>query len=378
MPRQVELRSFPIETMMTDRKILIVGRTGTGKSYLLEDILAHVYKNFDIGLAVSPTPASRAMLAKYIPDSLIYDEYDQDKIDQIVHDIGVFNENGQYPRLFIILDDCMFDAPGILKSKVMKEIHYNGRHKNIWFVNLTQYIIDVPKNLRAQIDYIFCLKENSMRNRQSLWENFFTCFDNFSDFCSALDVCTENKGCLVMDQTSKSQQLEDCVFWYQAQKHDTPVMMGNRDLWKLHWSLNKAKTVSLDSIPTIPAFSQNNIGGEIAPTGGATEKVKEIEKQTKKSSSKRKSKKNDEDHMVVIKCPKTTIEKPTASGTTLKSKGGKIPEFKLPKITIISNKSPGYSNGPPETPSLPSAIAHAKALTQKLLKSQFPTPQHPV
>ena len=45
-------------------------------------------------------------------------------------------------------------------------------------------------------------------------------FPTFEVFCQVMDQCTENYECLVIDNTTKSNKLEDTVFWYKADTHN--------------------------------------------------------------------------------------------------------------------------------------------------------------
>ena len=45
------------------------------------------------------------------------------------------------------------------------------------------------------------------------------CFLTFEMFCSTMDQCTNNFECLVIHNASKSNKLEDQVFWYKADAH---------------------------------------------------------------------------------------------------------------------------------------------------------------
>ena len=38
-------------------------------------------------------------------------------------------------------------------------------------------------------------------------------------FCQTMDACTENFECLVIHNASKSNKIEDQVFWYKADNH---------------------------------------------------------------------------------------------------------------------------------------------------------------
>jgi len=96
-----------------------------------------------------------------------------------------------------------------------------------------QYCMDLPPALRANVDYIFLLRENILQNREKLYKSFFGIFPNFDMFNKVMDACTENYECLVLDNTVKSNKIQDCVFWYKASVRKN-FRVGSPDLWKLH------------------------------------------------------------------------------------------------------------------------------------------------
>ena len=79
-----------------------------------------------------------------------------------------------------------------------------------------QYPLGIPPNLRTNIDFIFILRENIVANRKRIYDNYAGMFPTFEIFCQVMDQCTENYECLVIDNTTKSNKLEDTVFWYKA------------------------------------------------------------------------------------------------------------------------------------------------------------------
>jgi hypothetical protein len=87
--------------------------------------------------------------------------------------------------------------------------------------------------LRANIDYVFILRENIIQNREKLYKHFFGIFPTFDSFNEVMNQCTENYECLVLDNTSKSNKIEDVVFWYKA-KIDRKFRMGSSELWEHH------------------------------------------------------------------------------------------------------------------------------------------------
>lgn len=96
-----------------------------------------------------------------------------------------------------------------------------------------QYVFGLSPNLRSNIDYIFILRESSLANRKKLYEQFAGVFPNFQAFNDAMDVCTADFGCIVIDNTKQSNDIQDVVFWYKAKSRDN-FQMGSDRYWKYH------------------------------------------------------------------------------------------------------------------------------------------------
>lgn len=128
--------------------------------------------------------------------------------------------------------------------------------------------MDMPPDLRTQVDYVFCFKESILTNKMKLWKYFFGMFERFpgehltprcprrprhpqrtkhppvlpwytSDFQRVMDRCTENHGVLVLDNTAPTTRIEDCVFWYKARIDLPPFRMGRDVYWRLAEQLAK-------------------------------------------------------------------------------------------------------------------------------------------
>ena len=95
----------------------------------------------------------------------------------------------------------------------------NGRHFKIFFIITMQFPLGVPPNLRTNIDYVFILRENTINNRKRIFDNYAGIFPNFDIFNQVMDQCTQNYECLVIDNTSKSNEINDVIYWYKAAPH---------------------------------------------------------------------------------------------------------------------------------------------------------------
>jgi hypothetical protein len=58
-----------------------------------------------------------------------------------------------------------------------------------------------------------------------------------------MDACTENYECLVLDNTVKSNKIQDCVFWYKATVRKN-FRVGSPQLWQMHKKMYNPKHVS--------------------------------------------------------------------------------------------------------------------------------------
>lgn len=130
-----------------------------------------------------------------------------------------------------------------LKDPCIRQCFMNGRHWKIFFMLTMQYCMDLPPALRANVDYVFLLRENILQNREKLYKSFFGIFPSFDMFNKVMDACTENYECLVLDNTVRSNKIQDCVFWYKASVRKN-FKVGGEDLWAAHRKMYNPKYMS--------------------------------------------------------------------------------------------------------------------------------------
>ena len=242
----LQLKKFDPRKMEDDRVCLFIGKRNTGKSYLVRDIMYHK-KHIPTGIVQSGTEEGNGFYGQFVPDLFIYSDYDKEAIDRLMDRQRKMIKSGKTKKQaasFLLLDDCMYDNK-FLKETTMRQIFYNGRHWGILFMLCMQYCMDMPPALRANIDYVFILRENIVANREKLWKNFFGIFPTFDLFNKTMDACTENFECLVLDNTVKSNKISDCVFWYKAKYPPPKFRVGSPAYWNLHKKMYNPKYDSM-------------------------------------------------------------------------------------------------------------------------------------
>ena len=247
--------------------IVLIGRRDTGKSFLVRDLL-YYHQKIPIGTVISGTEAGNGFYSKHVPKLFIHDEYGSVIIENILKRQKavikqIAKEKEAYkkssitdPRTFCILDDCLYDSSWT-KDKMMRLLFMNGRHWKIMLVITMQYPLGIPPNLRTNIDYVFILREPYINNRRRIWENYAGMFPNFESFAQVMDQCTENYECLVIDNNSKSNKLQDQIFWYKAEAHND-FKLGSREFWEASKNLD-----SDDEEPYDPNAGRSNKGPRI-------------------------------------------------------------------------------------------------------------------
>ena len=131
----------------------------------------------------------------------------------------------------------------------------NGRHYKLLFILTMQFALGIPPNLRTNIDYVFILRENIYSNRKRLYDHYAGMFPTFEMFCETMDQCTENFECLVIDNTSKSNKIEDQVYWYKADKVPN-FKIGANEFWE--YNTNNYKDDESDDEIDMNNFRKKN------------------------------------------------------------------------------------------------------------------------
>lgn len=209
---------------------IFIGKRGSGKTTLVMDIM-YYHRTVPYGVIMSGTEEANSSYSQYFPSLFIHGEFKKDVLEKLINrQRKVLKDQSMNPHAFLLIDDLMYDR-SMIRNKNMRLIFMNGRHWKLLFMLSMQYCVDLPPDLRANVDYVFVLRENIVDNQKKLWKMFFGIFPTFTEFQQTLLSCTENYECLVIDNTSKSNKIEDCVYWYKATPN-RKYKIGCKELWE--------------------------------------------------------------------------------------------------------------------------------------------------
>ena len=244
MAANLHLKKFDMSRIGKGSVVVMIGKRNTGKSFLVQDLL-YYKRDIPIGTVISATESANQFYGNMMPKIFIHDEFNAEIVNNLVkrQKIAItkmqqqeaqFGRTNIDPFAYLILDDLMYDTSW-LKDPTIRSLFMNGRHYKLMFVITMQYSLGIPPSLRSNVDYVFILRENYVSNRKRLYEHYAGMFPTFEIFCQVMDQCTENYDCLVIDNTTKSNKIEDMVYWYHADQHPA-FKLGSPEFWQHHSS----------------------------------------------------------------------------------------------------------------------------------------------
>lgn len=244
------IRKFDMKMIQQDSVCIFLGKRRTGKSTLVKDLLYH-HRDMPMATVISGTEESNGFFKKIVPPLFIHGEYNPVILERfmkcqrmIMQKIQKGKEAGVQinmdPRTFFIMDDCMYDDSWT-HDKNIRYLFMNGRWLKVFLLITMQYPLGIMPSLRTNVDYVFILREPYISNRKRIFDNYGAAFPSFEFFCQVMDQCTQNYECLVINNTTQSNKLEDIVFWYKADANLPNFRLGSPEIWAQSLQYSKEK-----------------------------------------------------------------------------------------------------------------------------------------
>ena len=207
----------------------------TGKSTLISSLLYSKKDIYPCGIVFSGTEDSNGFYKKTFPSTFVFNKYDEIQLESFIKRQKISKKYVDNPWALCLLDDCT-DTPSIFNKPLQQGIFKNSRHWKMWYILSLQYCMDIKPVIRTNVDGTFILREPNLKNRKSLWENYAGIIPDFSQFCTILDCITDDFTALYIHNSTKSNKLEDCLFWYKAEKPPDSFKFGCPEFWEFHYS----------------------------------------------------------------------------------------------------------------------------------------------
>jgi len=235
------LKKFDLSNIIDHATIVIIASRGSGKSFLLREIL---YEKRNIPcVVIAPTDRMNGFYSDFVPSSYVHYEYSSELLSRILkRQINIIEKNkqriklGKKPieaRLFLVMDDCLASKNLWDKDPNIAEIMQNGRHYYLTVAICLQFSLGMNPSMRSNFDYVFLLGEDFISNQKRLFDHYAGMFPSFDIFKRVFGKVCTNFGCMVINNRKKGGDIQDKVFWYRA--NQTPAFtMGSKSYITFH------------------------------------------------------------------------------------------------------------------------------------------------
>jgi len=208
----LHLNKFDMSSIPDNAIVLIIGKRYTGKTTLVKDLLFY-HRDIPVGVVMSTNNG-------FPPNLAVHDEYSSEIIENIFkrhNDLRLGRDKSTRDhRAVLVLDHVLFDHP-VARDNTIRKCFTTSRHHDLLVVISVQWCIPMPPTFRENIDYVFLFKEYSVDERRRLYRCYAGMFPTFDMFCQAMDACTQDYDCLVINNRIQSDDINDQVFWYRYQ-----------------------------------------------------------------------------------------------------------------------------------------------------------------
>jgi|EP00966_Prymnesium_polylepis_P075217 GTPase SAR1 family protein len=244
------LDKFDPESIKPHRSLLVVGRSGVGKSTVALDLLRNLAPRYDYGIFFCPTANE---FRKIAPSCFVYEtSLDLAVLTKIMEIQKSILSEGKSRSVLLVTDDCASEK-SVFASTAVRSLLMNGRHLHIQWMNIVQYVYSIPPDARSQIGYWICCNETNHGNLKRLHAGAFGVVEKYSEFKLIFQQLTVDHKVAILDCTDGGGELSQQLYWYKAELKQPKFTIGRQVYWKLEREHRNKKSKTALSIVGVPA-----------------------------------------------------------------------------------------------------------------------------
>ena len=217
-------------------KCLILGRSGSGKTVILKEVLSHLAGKVDMTMCFSPTQSSCDLFRKHVPSSCVFQGgFRLDLLARAMEVQRSLAPANKQRQMLIVCDDCAYDKSALRgdKGATLHDYAYNGRHQSISLLYCAQHVYDLPPDVRSQMTHCICTANNQHQEKRKLWQAFGGVCSTYREFDALFTAATATHGVLVLDSSDPGASLDRSAFWFRAELGHKPFSLAKPVFYKL-------------------------------------------------------------------------------------------------------------------------------------------------
>jgi len=234
------IHELDLEKLEMSCSFLILGPPGVGKSTFIKNILFKVKHKYPICRAVCSVPKPYEEYCSIIPPLFVFSEFDIKRENEFVDRQKKLacNKNAKDEKYSIIIYDDVDnrDNKRAINSFFSDLYKRGSRHYNSLILNVNQYAIDYPPDVRSASTYIVIFRYSSDSDLEKIFTSFIpqNIFKDKKTFINIFNQLTGGFSCMIIKKNARSSELKDCIFFYQCIEISDKLKIGSRQL--KNWS----------------------------------------------------------------------------------------------------------------------------------------------
>jgi len=225
----IELTDFDLDDMPDYVSCCLIAKRRGGKGVLTKSLCFHHFKNkVKTAFLFSPTSEIANNPMDFVPMHYRYKEFDPDVVERILtrQEFLIRNDPKGNHHTLLIVDDIMATLDP-KSQKVLDKIFVAGRHFQISIVVCFQYVKrEFSTIMRTNCDYVFIFNQTNYNNKESLVLDYLSTTENKKLGFALMNKYADGYQCLVVNNTSTSNDYEDFCFYFKADLIKRKFILG--------------------------------------------------------------------------------------------------------------------------------------------------------
>jgi hypothetical protein len=201
------------------KNIVIIGRRGYGKTYLITEILKYQQTPPENMTIACCTNDERVHYSEIYKDAVLHDEYKHaiviDVFRKSKESMSRSSDSLNKTNHTIVFDNCMYDNSWI-HNKYIQMLFTNGKIWRIHTIISLSYPIHMPPVLQVNVDYVFIFNDTDVHYLTNIWKNYVQRMGgvlSLENYHIIMAQLTKPYECLVVKRAdSESYDLQDYIF----------------------------------------------------------------------------------------------------------------------------------------------------------------------
>ncbi len=144
-----------------------------------------------------------------IGEKFIYSNYFPEILNRIFSMLKIYNKNENSSLKLLLVTWDSYNLKQYNEDKLLIKLYKKYLKYNITILDTDSYIKSKPIEIIKSYDWIIFGPEDSMSNRRTIYEQYFSFINDFDLFIEIFTSLTENYGLLVLD--NKNQYLTNDI-----------------------------------------------------------------------------------------------------------------------------------------------------------------------